>query len=244
MEMRERSSCTNLAAIPASHVGAPASASSDVKRVRRNEESPQMDSLIAGWTGELGNFGTNINMRLCIACFLISLMYAPSMVAHADDPNAVSSLNEKVLEFARSKMGEVVGDGECTSLVHAAYRSAGAKRFRRSDRDQDLVWGERLESLQDARPGDVLQFRDAVFKGRKTYRNGTYKYWEYKYPQHTAIVANAKKTRAGLVITVLHQNVINGTPDKEGSRPVRMDRLNMSELQPGGQVVAYRPVSQ
>jgi hypothetical protein len=169
---------------------------------------------------------------------LVLLTLVP--LARADDPKAPPTLNETVLEFARDKIGQVIGDGECTALVTAAFREAGARRFPPFGADADFVWGERLDAVKDAKPGDVLQFRDAVFKGRKMFRNGTIRYWEYRYLHHTAIVADVKKTKSGWVVTVLHQNVSN---TDNPSKAVRRDSLNMAELQPGGEVVAYRPVA-
>jgi hypothetical protein len=175
--------------------------------------------------------------------WLFLLLVACASVALADEPGSSSvAVGEKVLEFARGNIGEVVGNGQCTDLVFKAFRFAEARRFRRDGPEADFIWGERLESVKDARPGDVLQFRDAVFKGQKTYRNGSKRFWEYHYPHHTAIVSDIKKTKRGLIVTVVHQNVSNGVVDPDQPRPVRRDALNLSELQQGGQVIAYRPV--
>jgi hypothetical protein len=174
--------------------------------------------------------------------FVMTMIALTASAGAYDEKNPIA-LNQKVLEFARGKVGQVVGNGECTALVFEAYRYAGARRFWRPEPGAEMVWGERLESVKDARPGDVLQFRDAVFKGHKTYRNGSYKFWEYSYPHHTAIVADVKKTKSGTILTLLHQNVgPTSTPENE-SKPVRRDSINLSELQPGGQVIAYRPVA-
>src|SRR4029077_1244340 len=91
-----------------------------------------------------------------LSLVLVAFLPAPSL----------PPLNEKVLEFARSKKGEMVGDGECTSLAREAFQFAGARRFPPYGFDEDFVWGTQVESLEKALPGDVLQFRDAVFKGR------------------------------------------------------------------------------
>jgi hypothetical protein len=175
--------------------------------------------------------------------FLI-LVFMLSLVARAGDQGSDAVLNERVLEFARGKIGQVVGDGECTALVREALKYAGARRFPPRGRDWDSVWGERLESVSDALPGDVLQFHNAVFKGRKTFPNGGYRYWELSFPHHTAIVSGIKTTKGELIVTILHQNMSSAGAEKNQSKPVQPDSLNMSELQPGGQVTAYRPVAE
>lgn len=173
---------------------------------------------------------------------------AAGAIAHADDaadakPSG-SSLNAQVLAFARGKLGEVVGNGQCTALVIEAYRQVGARRFRPRGPDDDFTWGERLESPAIAQPGDVLQFRDAVFKGRQNYPNGAYRKWEFRYPHHTAVVESVRKTKRGVILTLLHQNVTNHVQDEDEGKPVRRDTINLAELQPSGQVVAYRPVAE
>ena len=78
------------------------------------------------------------------------------------------SLNDKVVEFARSKMGQQVGNGQCTALAAEALRhSGGSRRGARKG-----VWGDELESLRDAKPGDILQFEDVVFVGRRRQDDG------------------------------------------------------------------------
>lgn len=153
-------------------------------------------------------------------------------------------LNEKVLEFAHDHVGQTVGRGECYDLAVQALRHAGARQFPPRGPDADYVWGERLDSLDDVRPGDLLQFRNARFEGRKRFRNGSVLTWSYTFPHHTAIVSAVKRTRSGLAFTVLHQNI--ETPDKDEAKRKRVQQatLRMAELQPGGWIRAYRPVGE
>ena len=46
-------------------------------------------------------------------------------------------LNEKVVEFARSRLGQKVGDGGCSALASEALRYAGA-----TPRYSERRWGE------------------------------------------------------------------------------------------------------
>jgi len=167
-----------------------------------------------------------------ISLVLVAFLPAPSL----------SPLNEKVLEFARSKKGEMVGDGECTALAREALRFAGAKRFPPADFDEDFVWGTQVDSLEKALPGDVLQFRDAVFKGSKVFPNGAYKTWEIRYPHHTAVVSSVRKMRKGVVLGLLHQNVLNKGDDEDKQKTVREGAVSTAELR-AGWVKAYRPVA-
>ena len=150
-------------------------------------------------------------------------------------------LNEKVLEFAEGQKGQQVGDGECTTLAFAALRSAGARWSRPESLERGPVWGEAVKSLDQSLPGDVIQFENAVFRGRKVYPGGRYRYWEYTYPHHTAIVASVKVTRAGVVLGIWHQNVLNQGEDESKRKVVRGGTVRMGELREGT-VKVYRPV--
>lgn len=151
-------------------------------------------------------------------------------------------LNDKVLLFARDHVGQTVGRGECFDLPYQALRNAGARRFPPYGHDADYVWGERLDSLDDLQPGDVLQFRDVRFRGRKRFRNGAVWTWTISFPHHTAIVAAVKRSRSGLALTLLHQNVdVPGRQEAE-RKQVQETRVRMADRQPGGWIRAYRPV--
>jgi hypothetical protein len=167
---------------------------------------------------------------------------AAGMVLLSAVSPALPALNGKVLEFASSKKGETVGDGECTALAHEALRYAGAKRFIHIDREKEYVWGTPVESLDQVIPGDVLQFDKAVFKGRKVLPNGAYFTWRFDYPRHTAIVTSVKKVRKAVVFTILHQNVVNKAEDESLQKIVREGTVNMAELC-AGTVKAYRPIA-
>jgi hypothetical protein len=75
------------------------------------------------------------------------------------------------------------------------------------------------------------------------YPNGIYRFWELRYPHHTAIVASVKKLRKGAVIGLLHQNVLNKGDDEEKQKTVQEGTINTTELR-AGWVKAYRPVAE
>lgn len=72
------------------------------------------------------------------------------------------SLGERVVQFAVSQLGQVVPNGECFALVDRALRTAGARSaadYGPVTGDVDYVWGQPV-TLDQARPGDILQFRN------------------------------------------------------------------------------------
>jgi hypothetical protein len=156
------------------------------------------------------------------------------------EPPPLPPLNEKVVEFARSNLGEPVGDGICITLAVEALREAGAKRASFRDAKGDYEWGELVPDLKDALPGDILQFRDAVFKGQRSLGKGRTTRWHQEYPHHTAIVA--KVERGGKLITIYHQNVVTRGQDESEKGKVQEGELRMESLQKGGWVKAYRPI--
>lgn len=152
----------------------------------------------------------------------------------------VPELNAKVVEFARSHLGEPVGDGICITLAVEALRAAGAKRWPLGDPAGEYRWGEPVADLKDVLPGDILQFRDATFAGSRHAGKNRRVTWRDSYPHHTAIVAaNAEN---GRLITIYHQNVQGPDVDPARVGHVREAILRMNSMQPGGQVHAFRPV--
>jgi hypothetical protein len=154
--------------------------------------------------------------------------------------DAAPTLNESVVRFCRAHVGKQVGDGECTALAHHALRAAHAKTsndFPPHPGKGDFVWGKlacAVEAREGApavaaiRPGDVVQYRHATFKGRQP-GGGSY---TLVYEQHTAVVAEVDPRARELV--VLEQNV-------NGRRLVRETRLRLADLRTGWLRV-YRPV--
>jgi hypothetical protein len=144
-------------------------------------------------------------------------------------------VNEKVVEFARSKLGQQVGDGQCTALAVEALQHAGARR----PRPRSGAWGDELKSWRDARPGDILQFEGAVFVRRRVQDDGALVTQTFSFPHHTAIVARVRKRGPQPVLVILHQNAgIEGSED----RGVQEWTLDLAEKR-RGTVKAYRPVA-
>ena len=171
-------------------------------------------------------------MRTRAMMILISLAYGADL--RADEPTV---LNEKVVEFARSKLGQRVGDGECSALAAEALRYAGA-----APRGQASRWGEELPSAREARPGDVLQFEDAVFVRRRMRPDGALVTLESRYPHHTAIVSGVRRRGKSVVFSILHQNAGIAGGDDEDLKVVQEWTLNLADMK-SGTLTAYRPVA-
>jgi hypothetical protein len=164
---------------------------------------------------------------------------ASALLAAAPASLPLPPLNAKVVEFANAQRGKKVGDGSCITLAIRALANAGAKRFPLHRADGDYEWGRRVDRLEDALPGDVLQFRDAEFKGKKRLPGRRWISWHQTYSHHTAIVSGVGE--GGKVLTILHQNVGPEGADEATKRIVQEGTLRIDSLQKGGWVRAYRP---
>jgi hypothetical protein len=158
-------------------------------------------------------------------CLILAMM-----LLGADGP-----INDKVVEFARSKVGQRVGRGECTDLAREALRYSGARVFR----GRPGTCGDELKSVRDARPGDILQFEGAVFVRQRLEDDGTRDIQMFSYPHHTAIVARVRKRGSKPVLVILHQNT---GPEGSDKRVVQEWTLDMAE-KTRGTVKAYRPTA-
>lgn len=169
-----------------------------------------------------------------------NLAFGLLLAAAPAEPPPLPNLNQKVAEFAESQRGKKVGNGSCVTLAVEALKSANAKRFPLHRADGDYVWGEQVDDVKDALPGDILQFRDAEFKGKKYLTRRRWISWHESYPHHTAIVSGTSS--GGKVLTILHQNVGPQGADDAEKQIVQQGTLRMDSLQKGGWVRIYRPI--
>jgi hypothetical protein len=155
-------------------------------------------------------------------------------------PPPLPPLNAKVVEFAKEHLGKPVGDGICITLAKEALEAAGAKGSDFREPNGDYVWGDQVPDFKDVLPGDILQFRDANFRGQKALGGGRRMTFFANYDHHTAVVAKVEK--GGKLITIYHQNVAaQGEPEEEKGK-VKLGELRMDALQKGGWIKAYRPL--
>lgn len=127
-----------------------------------------------------------------------------------------ASMADQIVGYARHRIGQHVGDGQCFALADNALRGAGAKSaadFGTVTPTADYVWGTSV-NLSDVRIGDVIQFRNYHYLKRVDNDDGSFREDGGGRPHHTAIVERVDGNGA---ITVLEQNF-------EGS-PVRRSQL-------------------
>ena len=187
--------------------------------------------------------GNNQLCRVIRTIGVILIVAAPGLAQSGDPipaPVSIPPLNAEVAEFARSHLGQPVGNGICTTLAIEALRASGARRFPMNDPAGEYVWGEPVPNVRDVLPGDILQFRDAEFRGSRYIGNNRRETWRETYPHHTAIVVRTEDK--GRIITICHQNVTLQGEDPAKVGQVREAILRMNTLQKGGQIRAYRPI--
>lgn len=141
------------------------------------------------------------------------------------------SLGQQVHSWARSRVGQRVGTGECFDLADRALRDAGARTaedYGAVTPDADYQWGDSI-ALAQVQAGDVLQFRNSSVTVRvvvtrvRTFRDGSTEeseeetYQTYERPHHTAIVSG--RSGSGR-LQVLEQNV----PSPGATAPERVVR--------------------
>lgn len=173
---------------------------------------------------------------------LLPALLLTAGLAAAADPKP--TLGDQVAAYCRANAGKTVGGGECAHLASQAIEAVGgAKRAKDKPGDGDYVWGRLVYTVEagakgagiaetgkraELQPGDVLQFRDTKFQGRKG--RGTY---TQTAAHHTAVVTGVEGKGAAAVVKVLHQNW-------GGKRFVIEETFQFGDLTEGW-VRAYRP---
>jgi hypothetical protein len=140
-------------------------------------------------------------------------------------------LNDKVVEYAKSMIGEQVGDGECSTLAAFALRHAGC----RPKSQRNGVWGVEIESAREIRAGDIVQFEKASFVTSHFRDDGAFITETLDFPHHTAVIVRVRKRGRKPTFVILHQNV-------GGSRIVQEGTIDLGSLRRGS-VKYYRPTA-
>jgi hypothetical protein len=172
--------------------------------------------------------------------------FLPSMAASAAAPATLAllpdALEARVLAFAQASFGQKIGTGQCAELADHALTSNGANTF--SDyapvtNGDDYIWGTRI-ALTDARPGDIIQFRDysvtVTTRSRMDEQSDS-----LDWSHHTAVV----EQNVGDALLVLEQNVDDSQTVKRGRVPIRATTVSDGRVTTStvieGQLSAYRP---
>jgi len=144
------------------------------------------------------------------------------------------SVSQRVLEYAITKVGhKAPGRGTCWDLPNEALKHAGASTP--NDLGADLyIWGQRIERLEDAQPGDILQFEKVEIRTETRLTDGRTKYQTFSFAEkHSAII---ERVNPGLFFTTLNAHIKG-----HHGKVVRLD-LNLSpESIKSGRVFLYRP---
>ena len=150
-----------------------------------------------------------------------------------------TTMENAVVSFAKSHLGQKVGSGECAALANEALRVAGAEY--QGQGGPDYSWGSLVTTITPGhdsnpssvcQPGDILQYQNTLFSSG------------WSASQHTAIVAAVDG--AGRPTAVYEQNVgvsVTSNDSTGADRFVLLDTIaiNANTLM-AGTVHIYRPV--
>ena len=117
--------------------------------------------------------------------------------------------NQKVVVWARGKLGHKIGRGECWDLGEEALKQAGASTstdLGPLGADTDYVWGDPID-LAKVQPGDVLQIRNHVVT--------TTTVVEYKFKDGSVVTETQEHTAT----RGHHTAIVNGMADANGRLP-------------------------
>jgi hypothetical protein len=117
--------------------------------------------------------------------------------------------NQKVVVWARGKLGHKIGRGECWDLGEEALKQAGASTSNDLGpvgADTDYVWGDPID-IAKVEPGDVLQIRNHLVT--------TTTVIEYKFKDGSVVTEKQESTaKRGH-----HTAIVNGMVDSNGRLP-------------------------
>jgi len=120
---------------------------------------------------------------------------------------ATLSINQKVVVWARGKLGQKIGHGKCWDLGENALKQAGASTSNDLGPvgdDTDYVWGDPISDLSQIEPGDILQIRDHLVT--------TDIKIEYRFQDGSTVVETDERTaKRGH-----HTAIVNGKLDASG----------------------------
>jgi hypothetical protein len=115
--------------------------------------------------------------------------------------------NQKVVVWARGKLGHKIGRGECWDLGEQALKQAGAQTSNDLgpvDADSDYIWGDPVSDVGKVEPGDILQIRDHLVTTETKI--------EYVFKDGSTVVeTNERTAKRGH-----HTAIVNGKVDANG----------------------------
>jgi hypothetical protein len=115
--------------------------------------------------------------------------------------------NQKVVIWARGKLGHKIGRGKCWDLGEQALKQAGANTSNDLgpvEEDSDYIWGDPVGDLSKIEPGDVLQIRDHLVTTETTI--------EYLFKDGSKVEEKTERTAQ----RGHHTAIVNGKLDANG----------------------------
>jgi len=141
--------------------------------------------------------------------------------------DTIPPLNQKIVTYVNSVIGQQVGRGECWDLASAALDYSGAYLDRRTQKTI-YIFGKKLNPERDIiYPGDIIQFEDVSMEYQKD--NVIYK---ESMPHHTAIVYQ--------VLDKGHYQLAHQNTAFSGKK-VGLSELKLSNIKKG-KLIFYRPI--
>ncbi len=117
--------------------------------------------------------------------------------------------NQKVVVWARGKLGHKVGRGECWDLGEESLKHAGASTssdLGPVEADTNYVWGDPID-LAKVEPGDILQIRNHLVTTTTT--------TQYTFKDGSVVTEKQERTaKRGH-----HTAIVNGMADADGRLP-------------------------
>jgi hypothetical protein len=134
-------------------------------------------------------------------------------------------VNDKVLAFVDTVIGNTVGSGECWDLAQEALDTAGA------DWTRPVQFGRLLDpELDEIKTGDIIQFRSVRLKAKLS--GGVTRYESLGNPDHTAVIYGIEGKN---IYRIANQNA-------GGKRFVIISRIDMNTMTSGTYWI-YRPIA-
>jgi hypothetical protein len=161
-------------------------------------------------------------MRKIVFISVLALFVFPGLQTGLAFVN-LPDLNQKIVEYVETVIGQQVDRGECWDLAFQALTRNNAKW------DGQYKYGKEYNVKREkVLPGDIIQFKDVKVQ----YREGNTIYTE-TMAHHTAIVYKVSEDG---VLELAHQNT------GFSGRTVGLSKLDLSTVK-SGRMWFYRPVT-
>ena len=137
--------------------------------------------------------------------------------------DSIPSLNKKIIDFVKTKIGKKVGKGECWDVAAEALNTSGAKW------DGNYKFGKEINYKTDCvYPGDIIQFEGVTVKDEIDKKK-----FSESLAHHTAIIYDVK----GKEEFILADQNTGRSGRKVGLSPIEFKNITK------GKFKIFRPVN-